>query len=68
MSGFLPLDVCRHLAARGIFASHGDFYASTAIERLGHAPEGLVRIGLACYSTADEIDRLLFQLRALRTT
>ena len=66
MEGFRPVDVCRHLATRGIFASHGDFYASTAIERAGHASDGLIRIGCACYTTPEEIDRLLAQLRSLR--
>jgi selenocysteine lyase/cysteine desulfurase len=47
------------LAQRGVFLSHGDFYATTVIERLGHAAEGVVRAGCACYTTADEVDRLL---------
>jgi len=42
-----------------LFASHGDFYAQTAIERLGLAPEGLVRVGCACYTSDDEIERLI---------
>jgi len=48
-----------HLAERGVFASHGDFYASTIVEKLGLADEGLVRAGCAIYTTPDEIDRLL---------
>jgi cysteine desulfurase family protein (TIGR01976 family) len=52
-------EVSRRLAERGLFASHGDFYAATVIERLGLLPEGLVRAGGACYTTAEEIDRLL---------
>jgi cysteine desulfurase family protein (TIGR01976 family) len=47
------------LAERGIFASHGDFYATTVIERLGQAAEGVVRAGCACYSTEDEVSRLI---------
>jgi cysteine desulfurase family protein (TIGR01976 family) len=47
------------LAARGVFVSHGDFYAATVIERLGHAADGVVRAGCACYTTAAEVDRLL---------
>jgi cysteine desulfurase family protein (TIGR01976 family) len=50
-------EVSAKLASRGIFASHGDFYAQTVIERLGQAPHGLVRLGCACYTTDDEIDR-----------
>lgn len=51
--------VCRHLAELGVFASHGNFYAQTAVERLGYAQEGLVRLGCACYTTSDEIDRVV---------
>ena len=57
--------VCRRLAGRGIFASHGDFYATTAVERLGQSGRGLVRIGCACYTTEEEIDRLLAAVRAI---
>jgi cysteine desulfurase family protein (TIGR01976 family) len=51
--------VARHLAGRGIFVSNGDFYATTVIERLGHAADGVVRAGCACYTTEDEIERLV---------
>jgi cysteine desulfurase family protein (TIGR01976 family) len=52
-------ECARRLAAKGLFASHGDFYAATVIDRLGLAPEGLVRVGCACYTSDDEIDRLI---------
>jgi cysteine desulfurase family protein (TIGR01976 family) len=52
-------DVARRLALKGLFLSHGDFYAATVIERLGLGVEGLVRAGSACYTTAEEIDRLI---------
>ena len=65
LAGHRPLHICRDLAARGIFASHGDFYASTAVERLGHASEGLVRLGCACYTTGPEIDRVKEAVRML---
>ncbi|MEP7077082.1 MAG: cysteine desulfurase-like protein, partial [Acidobacteriota bacterium] len=38
--------VARALAEKGIFASDGDFYALTVVERLG--VKGLVRAGCAC--------------------
>jgi selenocysteine lyase/cysteine desulfurase len=47
------------LAERGIFASNGDFYASTIVERIGHAHDGVVRAGCACYTSEGEIDRLV---------
>ena len=66
LEGFAPVEVCRHLASRGIFASHGDFYASTAVERLGHAADGLVRLGCGCYTTSEEAGRVVDAVRALR--
>ncbi len=51
--------VARALADEAVFASNGDFYATTVIERLGHAADGVVRAGCACYTSAVEVDRLL---------
>ena len=59
VQGVSSTDVARGLAEKGLFLSHGDFYAATVIERLGLAPEGLVRAGCACYTTAAEIERLI---------
>jgi cysteine desulfurase family protein (TIGR01976 family) len=50
-------DVARHLATRGVFASSGDFYAATVCER--YEIESLLRVGCACYTTAEEVQRLL---------
>jgi cysteine desulfurase family protein (TIGR01976 family) len=47
------------LAAKGLFLSHGDFYAYTIVERLGLHPEGFIRAGCAIYTTENEIDRLI---------
>jgi len=58
-------DVARALAERAVFVSSGDFYATTAVARLGHAADGVVRAGCACYTTADEVDRLVDAVRAL---
>lgn len=52
-------EVASRLSDQGIFTSHGDFYASTVVKRLGLGEDGLVRAGLACYTTEDEIDRLI---------
>jgi cysteine desulfurase family protein (TIGR01976 family) len=59
MNDVPSIDVAKNLAERGIFVSHGDFYATTVVERLGLAPDGLVRAGCACYTGPEEIDRLL---------
>jgi len=57
--------VARALAAKGVFVSHGDFYATTIVEQLGHGPDGLVRAGCACYTSDDDVDRLLAAVAAL---
>jgi selenocysteine lyase/cysteine desulfurase len=57
-------DVAVSLAERGVFVSHGDFYAKTVVERLGVASEGLVRAGAAVYTTSDEVERLIEGVRA----
>jgi cysteine desulfurase family protein (TIGR01976 family) len=57
--------VSHRLVDYGVFASSGDFYATTVVERLGHAHDGLVRAGCACYTTEDEIDRLVAGVRAI---
>jgi len=51
-------EVSHHLADLGVFVSHGDFYASTVVERLGQSEHGLVRVGCACYTTDEEIERV----------
>jgi selenocysteine lyase/cysteine desulfurase len=58
-------DVARRLAAGGLFLSHGDFYAATIPERLGLGEEGLVRAGCACYTSAEEIERLIEGVAAI---
>ena len=65
MRGRTSDDVARALAPRGLFVSSGDFYATTVVERLGHAADGLVRVGCACYTTGGEIERLLDGVREL---
>jgi cysteine desulfurase family protein (TIGR01976 family) len=58
-------EIARRLADRALFLSHGNFYAATVIDRLGLAPEGLVRAGCACYTTAEDIDRLIVAIANL---
>jgi len=55
--------VAKRLAERGLFLSDGDFYAMTVIERLGQP--GVVRAGCACYTSEEEVERLLAGIRAL---
>ena len=51
--------VARALVARGVYASNGDFYAQTVAERLGRGSDGFVRAGAACYTTLEEVERLI---------
>src|SRR5215213_813146 len=59
IEGCASRDAARRLAERGLFLSHGDFYALTIVQRLGLGPEGLIRAGCAIYTTEDEIERLI---------
>src|SRR6185436_2662786 len=68
IEGCTSTDAARRLAEKGPFLSHGDFYAYTIVQRLGLAPEGLIRAGCACYTTEEEIDRLIDGVREISTT
>jgi len=59
IEGCTSTDAARRLAEKGLFLSHGDFYAYTIVQRLGLAPEGLIRAGCGIYTTEEEIDRLI---------
>jgi cysteine desulfurase family protein (TIGR01976 family) len=65
VNGVASTEVARRLASRGVFVSHGDFYAATVIERLGLGDEGLVRAGCACYTTEEEVERLVEGVREI---
>ncbi len=60
LDGFSAEQACRALGARGIFAWDGHFYAYRLVQKLGLLDRGgLIRIGLAPYNTAAEIERLV---------
>ncbi|CAN5257474.1 cysteine desulfurase-like protein [soil metagenome] len=59
VKGVTSTEVCRRLAKKGLFLSNGDFYAKTAVEKLGQAKDGIVRAGCACYASAEEVERLI---------
>ena len=60
-------EVARQLVRRGIYASNGDFYAQSVAERLGRGADGFVRAGAACYTSADEVERLVDAVRTIAT-
>jgi len=59
VAGHTSDEVSLALARRAVFVSSGDFYASTAVRRLGQEKDGLVRAGCACYTTEEEVERLI---------
>jgi cysteine desulfurase family protein (TIGR01976 family) len=66
IDGVSPRAAAEALAAQGIFAWDGDFYAQGLVERLGLAASGgLLRIGAVHYNTLDEIDRVLDVLEGI---
>ncbi|MER7775005.1 cysteine desulfurase-like protein [Streptomyces sp. NPDC096191] len=67
VAGLSPAEVYRRLAEHGVDAPAGTFYALEASRHLGLGDEGAVRVGLAPYTSADDVDRLLTALAALTT-
>jgi cysteine desulfurase family protein (TIGR01976 family) len=66
LAGWTPRGLAEALAAAGIYAWDGDFYATTLVEDLGLAGSGgVVRLGMVHYSTFEEVDRLLETLGEL---
>lgn len=59
-----PVDAYRYLAQRRIAAPASSFYALECSRRLGLGDTGSLRIGLACYTADDDVDRLLDGLSA----
>jgi cysteine desulfurase family protein (TIGR01976 family) len=59
-----PDAVASKLAERKLAVWAGDYYALEVMNELG-LPDGAVRIGIAHYNTAGEVDRLLEALREL---
>ena len=66
LEGYTPRDLAMRLGERGIFTWDGNYYAINLAERLGvQQSGGMLRIGLAHYNTAEEVHRLLAELRSL---
>jgi len=59
IEGYTSTGAAGRLSEKGLFLSHGDFYAYTIVERLGLQPEGFIRAGCGIYTTESEIDRLI---------
>jgi cysteine desulfurase family protein (TIGR01976 family) len=66
IEGHTPLELSARLGERGIFTWDGNYYAINLTERLDVEKDGgFLRIGLAHYNTAEEVDRLLSTLREI---
>lgn len=61
-----PVQVAEALGQAGIYVWEGNFYAPAVTEHLGlEADGGLVRVGLAHYNTASEVERLVRVLQEI---
>ena len=66
MEHHTPLQIAQYLSERAIAVWSGNYYALNLTEQLGVEDSGgMVRIGLAHYNTAEEVDRLLNDLSEL---
>ena len=65
IAGISPEAATRALADRGVWVSHGDYYAATVIERLGLVPDGMIRAGCSCYTSDEEVERLIAGVAAI---
>ncbi|MFC8425200.1 cysteine desulfurase-like protein [Streptomyces sp. NPDC057236] len=59
LAGHRTEDAYRFLAGRGVHAPSGNFYALEASRRLGLGDTGGLRVGLAPYTSGEDVDRLL---------
>jgi cysteine desulfurase family protein (TIGR01976 family) len=63
VAGVQSESIVRHVDAHGIGIRFGDFYARRLIEALGLAAQGgVIRVSMAHYNSAGEIDRLIQHL------
>jgi cysteine desulfurase family protein (TIGR01976 family) len=65
VDGLEPRAVYEHLAAEGVIAPAGSFYAIEASRHAGLGDAGGVRVGLSPYTTAVDLDRLITGLGRL---
>ncbi|MBU6245072.1 MAG: cysteine desulfurase-like protein [Actinomycetales bacterium] len=65
IEGIASDEVYRHLAEMGVNAPAGSFYAIEAAEWLGIGEAGAVRVGLAPYTSAADVQRLIEGLGVL---
>jgi selenocysteine lyase/cysteine desulfurase len=60
VDGRTPQQVAKDLGDKGVCVWAGNYYAVELMRRLGlEDGGGAVRAGVVCYTTTDEVDRLL---------
>jgi cysteine desulfurase family protein (TIGR01976 family) len=59
VKGKTSSEVAKRLAEDGVFLSNGNFYALTVAQKYDMTKTGFVRAGCACYTTEEEVDRLI---------
>src|SRR4051794_38336624 len=66
LDGVPAPQVAGRLAERGMGVwAHDSWYSLNLYQRLGYGSDGAVRIGFIHYNTADEVDRLVDELRQI---
>jgi cysteine desulfurase family protein (TIGR01976 family) len=66
IEGISPDEAARRLGADGVFVWNGDFYATTVCDVLGLSDcGGLIRAGVAPYTTDEDVERLLDDVQLL---
>ena len=65
LDGFAPVDVSRQLAAAGVNAPAGSFYALECARHLG-LPDGGVRAGVSLYTDDSDVERLITAVASVR--
>jgi cysteine desulfurase family protein (TIGR01976 family) len=66
IKGRTPLELANRLGERGFFSWDGNYYALNLTERLDVEKDGgFLRIGLAHYNTAEEVERFLAALQEI---
>ena len=68
LAGSAPRELAGYLGEQGIFTWDGNYYALNLSERLGvESSGGMLRLGLAHYNTAEEVERVLDALTRRRS-
>jgi selenocysteine lyase/cysteine desulfurase len=66
IKGHTPLELATRLGELGFFTWDGNYYALNLTERLDVEKDGgFLRIGLAHYNTAEEVDRFVTAVREI---